>query len=434
MCVIDQTPKRIKCSNKDCDHIYIIVDNLHPIINDPGYVVKRCPKCGALVRIKVNNVDDFKLHDDTDQVCDFDFDYPQEVLSIPEGEELVDESITLKATIWSPGDWQEIWVSKGKNRANLCDKRVQRKIRDIDKWLDAAYQAHMAGQLYIRDPKWLLMKVHEPQKPGKYGIYSKPIFNERDISSNGLHLIHHSGVDLATSIDGLYTRDEAITIMNTCFKRWDTIGQLIIVATPFVGFSQKTQRNEKQIIKYWQWLGDVLDMDKTVFITRKSTFTLRKNSGVDRMQDVSFLKEWGKLNKLTVRADEEAARKKPRKRKNAPIEKRVIEEYPAVLYNEKFHAKFYAGVLGDTVEVLVGSYNVHEGVGLENLSFKRYPLPDFLEKYTNRLLPEVTFTIPELEDCQATMLLIDKLGKVSIDCKNRFKFLNECDLLYGGEE
>lgn len=206
------------------------------------------------------------------------------------------------------------------------------------------------------------------------------------------------------------------------------------MATPFVGFSQKSQRNENQVIKYWQWLGDVLDMDKTVFITRKRTFTLRKNIGADRMQDVKFLKEWGKLNKLTVKADEEAARKKPRKRKNVPIQKRVIEEYPAVLYNEKFHAKFYAGVVGDTVEVLVGSYNVHEGVGLENLSFKRYSLPDFLEKYTNRLLPDVTFTIPELENCQAAMLLIDKHGKVSIDCKNRFKFLKECNLYPGGME
>jgi hypothetical protein len=401
--------------------------------NDPGFVVKKCPKCGALVRIPVNNVDEFERQGDTVRVYDFDFDNDdclQDVLSIPEGEELVDESITQKATIWSPGDWQEIWVSKGKNRAALCGKRVQSKERDIDKWLDAAYQAHLAGQLFIRDPKWLLMKVHEPQKTSKFGVYSKPIHNERDISSGGLHLIHHSGIDLATSIDGLYTRDEAITIMNTCFKRWDTIGQLIIVATPFVGFSQKSLRNENQVIKYWQWLGDVLDMDKTIFITRKRTFTLRKNIGAERMQDVSFLKEWGKLNKLTVKADEEASRKKPRKKKNAPIEKRVIDEYPAVLYNEKFHAKFYAGVVGDFVEVLVGSYNVHEGEGLENLTFKRYWLPEFLEKYTNRLLPDVEFVIPKLEDCQATMLMIDHHGTVSIRCDNRFKFLKECDLYY----
>lgn len=427
MCVIAQTPKRIKCSNKDCDSIFIIVDNLYPLINDPGYVVKKCPKCKTLVRIPVNNVDEFECQADTERVYDYD-DCPQEILSIPEGEELVDESITKKTAIWSPGDWQGIWVSKGKNRAVTCGKRVQCKEREINKFLDDAYQAHLAGQLYIRDPKWLLMKVHEPQKSGKFGIYSKPIHNERDISSSGLHLIHHSGVDLATSIDGLYTRDESITIMNTCFKRWDTIGQLIIVATPFVGFSQKSQRNESQVIKYWQWLDDVLDMDKTVFITRKSTFTLRKNIGADKMQDVKFLKKWGKLNKLIVKADEEAARRKPRKRKNVPIDKRIIDGYPAVLYNEKFHAKFYAGVVGDCVEVLVGSCNVHEGAGLENLSFKRYSLPDFMEKYANRLLPDVGFTLPELEDCQAVMLVIDNHGEVSIRCGKRFDFLKESNL------
>ena len=423
MCIIAQTPKRIKCSNRRCDYVFTIVDNLY-YVNDPGFVIKRCPKCGVEVRVFVNNTDDFKQHPDTVRVCDCD-DCDNSILSIPEGKQLVDKSIIKKIPNWSPEQWQEIWKSKGVNRAFPCDNRVEKRIEEISQQLFCAYNAHMAGQLYIRDPKWIMMKVSEPYKLTKYALYAKPIHIPEDISSKGFHLIHHSGVDLAKSIDGLYTRDEVITIMNTCFKRWDAIGRLIIVATPFIGFPQRTKRNEEQIIRYWKWLGDVLDMDKTVFITRKSTFTLRKNTGAERHEDVKFLKQWGKLNALTEAAEKEASRRKPRKKKNSHVEKRQVDDFPAVLYNEKFHAKFYAGIVGDEVEVLVGSYNVHEGKGLENLSFKRYPIEDFLAKYTDRLFPDVTLSIPVFKDTQIVSLLLDEHGKVSANGTNREKFLNE---------
>ena len=425
---LSMTPKRIKCSNKECNHVFEIVDALNPLDNDPGYVIKKCPKCGAMVRFLVCNTDLFDRQPDTKWVCELE-DLDEKTLAVPEGKELLDESIINKPSVWSPSDLLDFWEVKGKNRAITCDKQVQRIINEIDSKLNCAYQAHMAGQLWIRDPKWIFLKTHEPQKARKYGVYAKPIRGDNDFNSGGLHMIHHSGVNLSESIDGLYTRDNAIAIMNTCFKRWDAIGRLIIVATPFVGFPQNTQRNRDQIIRYWKWLGDVLDMDKTVFITRKSTFTLRRNIGAERSEDVEFLKEWGKLDRLTNAAEVEVHRRNPRKKKNASVLKRSIDKFPAVLYNEKFHAKFYAGIIDDTVEVLVGSYNVHEGVGLENLSFKCYELDDFLAKYTKRLLPDIDIKVPDFEDTQIVFGALDEKGVLMATVGMKKEFLVQNKLI-----
>ena len=111
---LSMTPKRIKCSNKECNHVFKIVDALNPLDNDPGYVIKKCPKCGAMVRFLVCNTDLFDRQPDTKWVCELE-DLDEKTLAVPEGKELLDESIINKPSEWSPSDLLDIWEVKGKN-------------------------------------------------------------------------------------------------------------------------------------------------------------------------------------------------------------------------------------------------------------------------------------------------------------------------------
>ena len=214
--------------------------------------------------------------------------------------------------------------------------------------------------------------------------------------------------DLSPAISGLYTRNEAISILDTCLRRWNAIGSMVYVATPFVGYPQPNRANEKQVVKLWKWLGEVLDMDKTVFITRKGTFSLRRERGRQDNQDVSFLKKWGLLDPLTAIAEAETTRHKPRKKKNGEYNKRVVDSFPMVLYESRFHSKFYAGIVGNEVEVLQGSYNLHEGEGKENLTFSRYAIGDFMEKFIERLFPYIDVHNQSLQDCDAILLQLNQ--------------------------
>lgn len=56
-------------------------------------------------------------------------------------------------------------------------------------------------------------------------------------------------------------------------------------------------------------------------------------------------------------------------------------ENSAVKLFHKSHAKFYAGVYDDHVEVIVGSYNLHSGSYYENMMLRRYEPEPFSRNY-----------------------------------------------------
>ena len=50
-------------------------------------------------------------------------------------------------------------------------------------------------------------------------------------------------------------------------------------------------------------------------------------------------------------------------------------------FKSDFHAKFYCGMSADTVEILVGSFNIHEGTYVENIHLLTYSFDEFKERY-----------------------------------------------------
>lgn len=171
-----------------------------------------------------------------------------------------------------------------------------------------------------------------------------------------------SGADLPETLDGLFSKDEAMSFLHKLAIRWHLTVDRILVTVPFVGHQYL---KAAQKLNAWQAVLSLLDPRKSAFVTRSASFTSYKKvlEEVDGL-DHRLLAEYGLENKLVA----------------------------ANLRKQDFHAKFYAGMSDTGCEVFSGSANLLKGPSLENMSFLAQSMASFKVKYLDRLgvaLPEV---------------------------------------------
>lgn len=165
-----------------------------------------------------------------------------------------------------------------------------------------------------------------------------------------------SAGDKTLDVDGIFSRDDCIAILEKLLLRWRAGHSAVLLAAPFIGFNFPGAK--KKVPDLWNWVLKYTDPAKTLLITRKATFNLLKEVAKDTEMDVEFLKSWGLLNPTLATLDEKKA-----------------------FFKTDFHAKFYCGISADTVEILVGSFNIHEGSYVENIHLLSYSLEEFSRRY-----------------------------------------------------
>lgn len=373
----------VKCSNPDCIHVYKFEDRHEPFINDPGFVVMKCPECHCDTRVKVWNFDYFKKRNGVVGVYECGEGKKHPDLSsvtlgkfIKETKEKENSQIDLnpKTSFWK--------IMGQKEPEEVFDDKLK---EEINNKLDCAYQAR--EKVSMDGVNRAFVKVPKRKNATKdYYLYAKQLLSDDSYDTREMIPIHKGNLLLTEHIDGLYTRDECFSILDYCLKRWTMIANQVVIAVPFIGFQYNNKRCKNQVLYFWSFLNNVLDMQKTILITRKSEFNKLKvylNEQKDG-QTYDFMEYWGKLNQLLDAATLAESKKK---RNNKIQSKKKIEQQ--VFYTNNFHSKFYAGVYEDRIEVLTGSYNVHEGNVYENLFFKYYSLEEFRAKYLDKILPGV---------------------------------------------
>lgn len=353
---------KVKCSNPSCSYVYRVTDIVYPWINDVGYAVYECPQCHIRSRIRVYNVD---MHLNK-QFCvgvyeDGEENENQSLAVIPLGER--NDDIPKKHEYHVPN--VPIWIYKDINYEEQAFSIIESRKEKIEEALCQIKNAYLAGQSWAKDIEKLLFKIWVDDK--QYVLFQKNVEHD-DFSIGNILLIGIKGVLLSDVIDGVYPRDTCFSMLDYLLKRWSLLCKQVIFASPFVGFAQKTTTYDEQIRNFWEWLGVTLDINKTLFITKKETFARFKTAMEELGIDFRNEKKWDMLSKLVKAAEEYDGRKKGAKNSH-------------VQFYQQFHAKFYAGVFDDHVEVLVGSYNIHQGKTLENLVVERYVVDEFEEKY-----------------------------------------------------
>lgn len=373
--------KLVKCSNTKCQHVFKVYDRREPVINDPGFVVKRCPDCQRETRFWVWNVDYFKEKDVVGVYEEADANNNLALASVEQGETL-EESIeeNLRKVIYlSPKVhfWQLMGQKHNCSLNEIAKNEIEHQLR-IAKELSLGGKNCMMGVDSV-----IIKELHRKNAYRDYSIFVKRPLGDNDFNADRFTYIHNGKVILSKQIDGLFTRDECLSILDFCLKRWTISSRQVVIAVPFIGFHYNNKKCKNQVLYFWAYLNGVLDMKKTILLTRKAEFNrmrvclneLKGNESFD------FKKYWGKLDDLQAAADTATKRKK-RKGETSPLNPEHV------YFTNKFHSKFYAGIYDDRVELLIGSYNVHEGEVLENLTFRECTVGEFKEKFLNRILPD----------------------------------------------
>lgn len=213
-------------------------------------------------------------------------------------------------------------------------------------------------------------------------------------TENEFWLIDIAGPAKTIDIDGVYSRDDCIAILEKLMLRWRATHNSVLLAAPFIGFNYPNARNK--IPNLWNWVLKYTDPEKTAIITRKATFKLLKDVTKDTEIDLNFLNSWGLLNPTLEALNEKKA-----------------------FFKTDFHAKFYCGLSADHVEILVGSFNIHEGSYVENIHLLRYEFQDFAKRYLLGMNMFFDFTL--LKKHRSTLEIVLEGDKVASSRVTRYE-------------
>ena len=148
---------------------------------------------------------------------------------------------------------------------------------------------------------------------------------------------------------GIFLKNTCYEILKKFLVRWYLLADKIYVCTPFVGHQYL---ETKEIMSLWKDIFCYLPSERTQLISKAPTINAYKKQNEKYEED----KIYGNLS---------------------PIYQHAIKI--------NLHAKFYAAVINDTVELLTGSFNLCPGKNYENFVYIKIPVNTFIEKYLKPL-------------------------------------------------
>ena len=386
--------KAIKCNGKRCKEVFHVYENYVPGgINDRGFIVLTCKRCGALTRVRMKNPSQYGYYDNFEIVSSWEDGETNEFENVPLGQVAdVMEYESPEGVLIRFHPYLEcpFWACSDVNLEMTAQCFFVKFRENIEKKLYDFKQAYLAGQFYAQDFRRCLVIQKYRIKGREYqATWCKKIGSERTMTSKGFYLVDHDGNEKL--IDGVYSRDEMLGYLERSLMRWKLLANQVVVVTPFIGFDLKfsTEEDKKELIELWRLLNSLLDMNKTWFVTRMSSYSSLKKFQKEYEVPADVLKEWDLMSNLQKMFDNPKTRVKTK---------------------EQFHAKLYAGVFDDHVELFSGSYNVQTGKVLEQMSIRNMTKEMFKRNYLDKLV--AGFEYQEGEHPKTLCLYVDEKGEV----------------------
>lgn len=369
--------KIVKCRNSKCDVRYRYNDIIYPFYNDPGYIVLKCRLCGSLTKVRVENHDIFKYLVHGDVVANWGLDEPDKYPDIESSQTIDWKEVAISEIKWVPLNKNPFWKNKTDDAEIIASQSFDKNKAKIDKEFLTAYNFALKSRFFDK-AIFFVDKLKEGN-----AVWGCDYKNENSLDTKRLYLIDFHDKGSRHLPNGLYTRDEIFVYLQRLLKRWFLLSNQVVIATPFIGLPYRG-KSQEGVVHLWKLLNEMIDINKTTFITRKSTFTLLKNAQNAQGADFDFLSEWGLNDPLQNAAD-----------------KGNLEFFT------KFHAKFYAGIFDDYVEVMSGSFNVQTGSYLEQIVIERYDKNLFKERFLDPLCKDFKY-LPSITD--QNVYLIERSG------------------------
>ena len=388
----------VKCPNQSCKaNIQLSIGKVPGGVNDSGGWVLQCDSCSTKFPYKVKNPDDYSSVESGAKILgSWDNDVPssKEELLKEHNLETFPEDFSFDNLLFiQTGEYEIPSFNDIEENIFFCPKckthlepilyaELSDKLPSINKAITAYFNYYVKGR--GGNPDSIIVVVDYKCSCGfeTKGVLYKA-FKEKELPIKDEHeliLIDVIGADLENTIDGVYDRDDCLSVLQKLLIRWQVYYNKVFLAVPFIGFDFKN--SEAQRVELWNWILKNTIPHKTTLLTRKATLTSFMEGSTNTGTDISVLKEYGLLNPTVGELTEKKA-----------------------LFKRDFHAKFYAGFDRKTSEVLVGSFNIHEGSYAENIHFKSYDFGDFFLKY---ILKMNTIFDPRIIDEKGEFLFVNE--------------------------
>lgn len=392
--------KAVKCGGKRCKEVFHIYETYEPGgVNDSGYIALQCKKCGAKVKLRMKNPSKNGVFNNFEIVDAWEDGDENKYESLPDGE-------TAFVMGKGPAEGQPIdfcpdyhypfWQNNGTNIEVKAKGYFKKQEAQIDKQLKGLYNVWLKSMSgFDNVERCIVTQEYESENQKYEAQWGKELKNDRTFCTKHFHLINHTGSD--NQIDGGYSRDNMMAYLFRCLMRWKLIANQVVVVSPFIGFDfpYSKEKDRTELIALWELLNSTLDIERTTFITRVKTYGSLKKCQKEMNVPADVLREWDLMNNLQNMVDNPKTRIKTK---------------------AQFHAKFYAGVFDDHVEMLSGSFNVQTGNILEQMHLRSISREMFKSNYLDRLVDGFAYELNY--NPQTLFVNISKEGEVESQVKN----------------
>jgi hypothetical protein len=367
----------VTCPNKKCPSRLIRITEGRFVggYNDRGGIVIECASCKTHFGYYIQNPGDLSGVSQGGKVVDtWDGELPQNIqikygvsdASIKALERIATQGFDedLPRPQWLPAE-NPVFEEGGVNLEKTAQAALKNHLKDINRGYKSYYNLYVQGG-YDADESFVIIDYEHESKVYR-AVFAKRLKYDTDFSANDLYLIYHSGTDLQERLDGIYTRNEILSFLERMLNRWQYTADETLLVVPFIGTQYPGQ--EKEVERLWEWIAQNVDSSRCRLITRRGTYNMLKNAQIKAGIPFDLLVKWGLIEPLV-----------------GDVSKRGATFQPS-------HAKYYVGIFKDYVEVLVGSFNIHDGPYFENVSFKRYS-KEFFERRYLHMLPKYSYPAP----------------------------------------
>ncbi len=325
--------------------------------NDNGGWKVRCKKCNQLFKVQLQNPGQSSTECRW-QVEEEIYEWPEDD-DLPTADQCVKHNLPRCKTAWTFNT----------NAVPLFRCAKSGQSLDVTAYQALQTEAHTLQDTWRQAENFLLARGGRGSdrilvcidincvcgEPHSAVFYAPTYLGASDVPLvNRCLLAHVSNASLEDRLNCLASKSEVMDLLEKLLIRWHCTSDQILLATPFIGH-QWMKPNEVQEI--WDWLFQNLDPERVTLLTRKATWMSFKKIQMQSGLAFEELERYG-------------------------LEDKVVS---AGGTKQDFHAKFFAGVSKDFVEVLSGSANLLRGPSIENISFHRMTTEAFKARYLDIL-------------------------------------------------
>lgn len=365
-----------KCPHCKQPHHYVEIN--FPSENDRGYWKVDCSKCKKMFVIEVNNPweSDGKLRKQIKERLEEPFTGDRSIVA----SEIARHDFDLNRNEWRFNYAATTLYQCAENSSDL--EELAKSALELNFVEIARAYGNAQNYLMSRGSNHDFAVVRLPVKCKCGGTHIATFYmrfvmdsDKGPRSAGDFLLADVSGAKLEQTLDGIVSKNDAMDLLEKLVIRWNLLAEQILIVSPFVGTTYTSSAKQLEV---WQWLLEMLDPAKSVFLTRGATWTSYKKAMESDGVSVDMLEKFG-LENLLVAMD---------------------------LRKQDFHAKFFAGISNHECEVMSGSANLVRGPSVENISFQAMEKSKFDERYIDRL--KLRKPLPTPRKASKHWILIDQ--------------------------